>query len=700
MLERVGLLPAETLVTLARLPDQLIRPANPDDDEQWFRNLTSCLSGDRTFDLVIQEALSDGNLWSGLRARDAAPLGSVSRLVEQELSDTWRKQCEATRLKAAELKDLLSPLTNLPDDSGALSSEWIERLERLPPLSEHLPSGATIEPAEAALRTLRLHVDDGTAILELARSERERNDRELSQVARDAWERLLSLLYQGPPDTRDRVERLLLALPSLVLNRRLQVLANIAGPTSNLEKIAVHSETVYHGSPLRPTHRDEARVQDKATAVSLSPYSKALLARVDGGGVGITNFQELSELRNSLCPTLDRERRGLEWLRSAKATSGGLTSLQQVAFGEGLREYALAALGAGKWPAARNYLRDALALLSQANEIGEDSARKACFELVAAVTWPTRRLERSVAPEAEFRAWLNEPHRMLFEIVQTNQLSIAADEWVNLTDEAAASKFLETLNALLDRPEEWLQACARQLLRPEHATASSDRFATRIIALLDAANPTETLTRELRRLGEELFELSRTPKAEARAEVLRQLEKVNPLLEALDTDTIAPIGLIQVELPRVVEQLGGMTSLGTEPRLTVSAAVRTLFPVDRSEEVEIPIQIRNQEDAAPARDVTITLQAPDGAGDWQPRIETDTQHLGLLGPGVSAYARFIIDLKPDVATHFTEWQLPIISRTGDGQGRAFRRAHTRNRSRRRCRGWPRSSQSSSGLWYS
>jgi hypothetical protein len=268
---------------------------------------------------------------------------------------------------------------------------------------------------------------------------------------------------------------------------------------------------------------------------------------------------------------------------------------------------------------------------------------------------------------------------MVLELLQTNQLSFAADEWVNLSDDAAAREFLETLDAYLERPEEWLQTCARQLLRPEHA--SSERFVGRILALLDEARPGEILVRELRRLGDELIELTRIPKAESRAEVLRQLEKVKPHLEALDTDTIAPVGLIQVELPRVVEQLSGMTSVGTEPRLTVSPAVRTLFPVDRSEEVEIPVLIRNHEDASPARDVTITLQAPDGVGDWQPAIERDTQHLGTLGPGVSAYARFSLDLKPDIADHYTEWQLPLITRTGDRVQRTHFRITLRPESR-------------------
>ena len=55
---------------------------------------------------------------------------------------------------------------------------------------------------------------------------------------------------------------------------------------------------------------------------------------------------------------------------------------------------------------------------------------------------------------------------------------------------------------------------------------------------------------------------------------------------------------------------------------------------------------------------------PEGVGEWEPEIEKDTEHIGSLGPGDSVYARFVVNVKPDVAMQFTEWRLGVESRIG------------------------------------
>jgi hypothetical protein len=151
-------------------------------------------------------------------------------------------------------------------------------------------------------------------------------------------------------------------------------------------------------------------------------------------------------------------------------------------------------------------------------------------------------------------------------------------------------------------------------------------------------------------------------------------------LERLPLDSPAPVSLIMEDLPNLLEAAARVPT--GEAHVTVKPLVGALYPTDRYEEVELPVRITNQEGAAPASDVTVTLGEAEGDPEWRPILERKGPiAIPELASGETREVRFCISMRPEIGIHVTELSFPVQIKLREKVHRSVHRIPIRPTSR-------------------
>jgi hypothetical protein len=688
MLERLMVTDALTLAQVGGLPIDLLAPADPLDNEAWFERLISYVDGTLTFDVAITGRLDAGDLWGALRLHSFAPGDQLRPDTHFAIEVRWRTLVEATRAQRRRIEVALESVGEVEGELEALVFEQRADFAHLRMLPDALPSSDQLPALQSLLQQWERREQEVDALVVMARgAHREVRDR-LVLGARLALERLLGPALDVADPERALAERALRALPALILKRRTSpVLDRLADPAVSLASIetllpVLETEASAPPHPL-PIVRPSSYVAGSAepharplTAARLTPHGQSLIARAGRASEGIASRAYFFELKDQLAREPDVLRRGQEWLSRANATSD--ETLRMAALGEGFAEYADDAIVTTKSLPGLHHLRNALAAFGRAGDLADETGPRVFRSLVAVVFALWRDTGRG--EESELAPWRDDPDRLFEEVIRRRALPVIVREWREMIDETGAAYFLARLCEAVPEPADVLAQAASVLLNHVGIVRHGERSVRRLLNLLAPARPPQALARLFDRLAEELSEVKGQVKPAVAQTLAGLAGELRTGLERLPLDSPAPVSVILDELPGLLEAAARVPT--GEAQVTVKPLVGAFYPADRCEDVELPVRVSNQEDAAPASDVTVTLGEAEGDPEWRPTLERKGPiPIAELGSGETREVRFWITMRPDVATHLTELSFPVQVKLREKVYRSLHRIPIRPTSR-------------------
>ena len=674
-----------TFARVGGLPVRLLSPENPGDDEGWLLRLAGWLCGDLTLNTLVSERLAVPDLWGALDLLHLTPASELHPNTRSALEDAWRQLVEHTQGERLTITRSLDSLGDLTGDEADLLSELRTRLTAVPTLPDSPPHHEVLPELRRVPETLWQLSSDAEELSAMVRGAQTAARDRLADRARAAWARLLSALLEQGGANAPTVERMLRAMPALVLQRKVSLLEQLADETLPLDSPEL-ALTAY--LPLTPLRQPSPTVTVSGSAPpgqhrssssdlpKLSAFSQSLCAATAPSTEGLPSRFAFLERRDQLSRHSDVLMRGREWLLLVEPTEQ--VSLRMAALGEGLTEYAEDALATRKLYACRHYLRDALAALARAEGLADDTAARAFLTLVAVLVDLAR--DASSDPDEDVIVRRDDPERLFDDLSRRGLMFMLAREWAELADDMAADRYFELLcDYSPDRAETYRQ-CAKALLVP-NVLRQGDRFAKRLLLLIEPAEPADDLRRSLHRLGEELRAAGANMPPHVRREIARLVTEIRTGLESLESHSVAPLGLIQEELPRLLEDPSAK-QLGGESRITVYPLLGAFYPDDRAVDLELPVFVHNHAESALASDVSLLLGEPEGAPDVAPTIDKATAHIHELFPDDRREVRFWLRVPRDAAAHVAEWAFPIVVKTRDREQRSIHRIQLKAGTRR------------------
>jgi hypothetical protein len=674
--EILHLIPPKDVVRRAGVDPLLLQPSNEADAQGWLLGYLEWVAGRRSYEVLVSRALEGG-------ARDRALLlaaqlqGSGATLSEplvRRLDEVYlqlyrdcRKRMEVLERQLAGLDPDVPEVTTMAEDF---------RLEMASlALPETRPLDGSIEAVLGTSKRLLQLSEEVVVLLEMAQQEARARRSRLFALARKAFDRVLSLV-EASPSAEGTEANLLRLLPGLVLGRRELLMEAVVQAERPLEDAALQAELAAFAAvaaPLPaklPARAMTPRVA-RASPVALSVMSDIVLRAVRPALLGVKNMEEFQRLTTRADMARSDKEASVLWLSIAHATED--TVLRQGALGYGLLHEGRSLLAQRQYRIATELFRDALQCLFDARRCVEEAAfEQAACGLIATRAWPrllATQPTREPSPQA--LDWLDRPQQMFSWLRDNGHAPLIASLAADLPRPVVVEAFLDIARSLFGPERELLRAYAAALLKPQRLASEPEATLERIAALLAPTSPPQELTSALDSVAQELVGLDKRSISPAtRSVVLQHSERLKSLLAELPRNTRVPVDEIWELLPALLSSRVEGSEARPTHQLVLQPLVQVLRPRERSDEVLIPLLVKNNGTAA-AEDVSVQLSLASGFKNLSGNgIEFYTGGsqvdlgVGSLEPGCSQQVNFLVKLDEELADEHSECRFRVVLMAG------------------------------------
>jgi hypothetical protein len=366
-------------------------------------------------------------------------------------------------------------------------------------------------------------------------------------------------------------------------------------------------------------------------------------------------FYNIEELRREAEKKINYDEQARLWFGAAKSNSN--TKIENNLLGEGLLTLGIFYIQKRKYLNARKILIDAFSCLTHSGHHGELSIENSVIAVLVAWIWPKYVGENSKNQNGI--DWINNPALMIREFRNGKFFYDVAKIWVDeIINDDEAFKFLEILSTHIGDDRTLYRFCCERLLLPNIILKKPHMMGIRLKWFLKDANPPTTLLDTIDQL---VLEFSQNRGSSQPFRSRSNLNKISKILikelDKLNTDSVAPVHQIELSLPKLLEtivktQSKNKTQLD-KPKLTIQPMVKTFYPEELSDEVAVPILIKNDENALMATNLVVKLFCIEDLKHI-PDIYQNTFEIGDLEPGNFHEAVFFLNLPDDITTNCTE----------------------------------------------
>jgi hypothetical protein len=657
---------------IAGVEPALIEPVRGNEATGWLQGFLEHLAGRRSFEGLIGRALSDGDRVGSLRlAAKATQAGvTLSAALGVKLDEFYhqlRKEHGERVTKALAALDTLEPEAL---DVATMAEEYRADLKRLA-LAETRPGNQEeSERVEAAQQGLARLQDEVQQLLDLAREEAKGRRMDLFKTARRAVERVLSVLEQTPVQEGPEVD-LLRILPGLILSRRRELLEAIATKERPVEDAALQAELAAFAAVTGPTHRSPPRPMTSPRPVAvripsqLSVVSELVFRPVRPALRGLSGAEELQRLMARTERVRTDKESSLLWLSLAKVTENELIRL--AALGYGLLYEGRSLLAQNQYRFATELLRDTLQCLFDARQYVEDDAlEQAAFALVATRAWPRRMASQSSRePELQALTWLDRPQQMFSWLRDNGHALLIANIAADIQRPDVAECFLGVARSHFGSERELLRAYVDAILKPQRLLAEPNLTMEKLARLLNPAGPSPTLLNALDEAAQLLETMGKRPPSPAlRAAVLKQAEILREELNGMSRSLALPIDEVFELLPSLLTSRVDGGEQRNTPHLTIQPLIKAFRPSERSEELLLPVLVKNI-GAIASEDLSLQLSIVQDADaelgiSFHGTSRQLEQPVGGLDPDMTQQVNFLLNLDERLAERRTECRFRAI----------------------------------------
>jgi len=658
------------VTALTDMPPVLLTPPESTGNmEARLKAFAEYLVGDLTHDRAVKAALGEGRLTQamGLMIEASEFERPLEQKMEEEIRRVWGEDIETKKRKIAEIKGILAHVPEKAIQWAQMASETLAQVESMK-LPEVVPkSHGEIEAAKILDGELSRLEDDSLEIAEGAEKEIEHQQSEFRKVVKKAFNRLFE---SGDYLSDSHVENLFLCLPSLVQEGKIDLLKLIADTKQKLDSISVPPDLMSR----RPTKRSRPQVMlspflskpkraQGTSRVSLSNMSETVFNGAPASKYRLNTHEDLEKIRQKADSLAEYHEQANVWLGAAKVCQDQGLSL--IALGEGLLAEGARQVKDVQAVHARKLLLDAFSCLAKSLDIGETSLERAVLLLIGAYIWPKISHRKKMAHS--IREWIDNPELVISYLKDGEYLDTVSMIWAfHIEDEADSEKYIQIISGNFGNDRLLLRHCARSLLTHPNLSQRTHRMISGLKWLLRGAKPSKEVYNTLERLSE-ITRAEGSSSSSAHALKAEQIaSELRKFLNELPQDSVAPVREIIELLPSLLDDIAKKTikkHLDT-PSISLRKEVTVLYLAERCDDVELPVMVRNAENAAAASNVTVILRALSPKGRYAPEIVKNTEDVGDLMPGQQHEAIFFVNLIKEMAEECTELKFRVETHVG------------------------------------
>lgn len=651
MIEQLFQVSTSDAARLAGL-DPLVLPSLDMSPKAQLRGLVETFAGTRSLGTLLDAAVQAGKVREALLLGAAATeRGLIGTSALEPVEALWRARREDVERTLTAARGTAQSLSRAAPEYQSWARDLQAQIETV-----ELPASMPRMRAEMArfldqterLPALRKELED---LGLFAREELDAKQAKVVEAAERAFARLCREISASAFDPQAPAARALWALPSLVLGQRMETLIQLGTASVGLETVELSSPQ----ADARLASREDVSLRSFVAMpgrsdVKLSGASQSLVDRLAGVGRPLASESDLAALEARQAQLQHHHELAALWLSAASATPDD--RLRSVALGRGLYWAGRQHLDTHQYRVAAELLKDSFAILSGlTGPSADDALELAGVALIAARLWPKR---LSVRPDGQRVAeWLDAPRTMFEWLSEARCLDTLGALWADLESDSSARQLLEI--SQVHSPNFTLveMACAGAIATARRLSTDPDRAVARAKLLLRERNP-----RVDRALEEAALALggpgsgrsipAQRSSLQAQAEILRSEAghfsgAEAPLAEEL-------LGAIATRL----DELASSTGEAQEPRLSIVAHLRNLFPEERCDDIHVSLTVRNGEDGKPLGNAAVQLAVLEEAAELGVRLDGKAlqaeQALDSLDAGVSRHVAFTLSLPHNAAS--------------------------------------------------
>ena len=644
------------------------------------------LVGETTWDARIQKALdtNDGPFQALRIAIMASGDGaSLSDTTSKGLLDSWLATTTDCKRRLEKIEDRLEHVSQEATEAHQLGEELRSSLPKPQDFPDSIPeSMPALERVQSIAGRLQTDAQDVEELVDLANEELEAVHATLNSLADDAWSRLRAQLDPNPGALSPQERRLFLALPKLVLNRQLELLKHIANPDQDLDTIALPDEEVEslenRRGRLRARRRaivEPAGPAGPMAGVRVCALAQHLIDTAEPTEDRVVTSEDFAKLGREIRRHMDPKKRRDLWLGAARSIEE--EKYRTPATGEGLLCEGEHRLLNEDLINAPKLLNDAYSLLCAHTETSDAAQRTAKAMSLVAAYRVLSTLEGDELFKGRIEELLEDDGKLKEALLSGTAITDVATLWarvgVDQMGSQAAANFLATMCTVLGDYSRLFRHCLEELLHPSNLHKNLEQSLQRLRGLFSAGKielgtAVHSLLHDLEQdFGPQLKPQDLT--GHQRRKLRRLIERFREELAKLTLDDLGPLAAVRELLPDVLGNLaddGESVAQLDEPNLSLSLLVETLYLRDRNEDIDVPVAVRNAENAAPASNISISLQF-DGEKRQvhRPTIRRKTRALGGLKTGQETEVVFSMSFPPGVENEITEVPFQLQARSSE-----------------------------------
>lgn len=671
-------LPYAQVVEFCNLPSPLIfsqEDANSDSD--LLIALVQFIGGHKTWDDILCLKVAEKLIVEALRVAVEAGIYdyTLDEKSMQLLDDAWKDELSKLKNKKQSTKAQLGEITKETQEAYFYAKELLVEIDSFIIEEDFPKSFNDIEKFQKTLAGLNRCKSDSQDIMSIAEDEKKASHENLYDFSEKALKRLFSLFKQGSLIDKPHSSKIFRLLPDIILNKQISVLKRIADDTIDLDDIEIAGQPPSSAIKFRAI-RASKRMAVSSNLVELKPqgapdhklsaYSSSTYNAAPALEASLVNPEEIDTLRREAENIINHIERAYFWLGLAKSCSNN--HLKSAALGEGLLATGMDLIAKGQFLNARLTLVDAFVNLVISNNLGLYSRERCAFALLSSVVWP-QAINQRVA-DGNGTIWVDQP-ALMFELLKKGEfLSLVGKIWITeLHRDDVAESFLSIVSAYIGDDKILYKECCGQLLTAQKVLTDCELVVRRLWRLLKDASPSKKLLEKMQKIADEIPAEAIINIGKINGYMLKELTKDLKLqLEALSQKNIAPVYETKLLFPEVLEEIIQKSSLKgkglSEPNLTIEQMVTVFFPEEQSEDLELPIVVRNSDNAGFASDVILDISCKEGESCC-PNIEETKLEFEDIQPGQSKEKVLLIDIPDEIVGERTEIRFQLQLRLGN-----------------------------------
>ncbi|MFC1830511.1 ATP-binding protein [Thermodesulfobacteriota bacterium] len=674
--EIVAQLPYTRIVELTNLPIPLLLPSDSTlTDIDHLDNLMDYISGQRTWEnLLTKDSLDEDPDRTILHAVKALEFGySIDDQFKNLLHEVWNTKVQSIKSDISDHNYRLKKVNSNTPEAFTFAQELIEEIQSIDTSTEFPQNLESLEAFNQVQHEITKYVEDINYIESIAKDEEQINNETFYSVSFAAFSRLFDLYKEGSLSKDDHLLQLFKGLPDFILNKELEIVTQLADSSISLDNVSIARSSLSNVDKYKASRsrRRMARISKGKTKLSVqkvshqrTAYSSSLFnsaVRIDSE---INDNESLKRIRAQADNILNHNNRAKFWLGIAKSQPEN--QFKNLALGEGLLAAGIELIDKGQFLYARLTLRDAFVYLSLSLPLGMGSIEACAVALISSAIWPELSSQKKLNGSGIL--WINNPE-LLFELFRNREfLNYVAKIWINeLDQDEIAEVFINIISGYFADDKVLLKECCSQLLSVQQIIKNSDKTIRRLWFILKDSNPPPSLYKLLHRVADEI-----PPESFVNLSIINgfNLDKLKSDItiefEKLSKTNVAPVYEVNILLNDILSEIikiSSQTGKGiSEPNLSLEQMVTKYYPEEKNNELELPIVLRNSNNAGIATDVSLRISCNNN--DIDAEILNPELEFGDVQPGQAKEKLFFINLPEAIVRQQTEIRFQAEIRIG------------------------------------